>query len=224
MQVLRATAVAAALGVGCLAPASPAGAARARGVACSAGKTVFRAPGVRAFFLLHRLPSQPSLTWRTYYACGPGRARGRLFYEASPATYTRVYGLRMTGERLGFVASSEGYAGGAETLVGWLQVRSGQLRTAAVNVDEEEYTPADAPQVPVETVHYAIAPDGSVAVLGEAPPQQQVAVLTLGPRSLSPPLVLFSSSSDAIRPGAVAIDETAVAWRLRGGQLQTAPV
>lgn len=190
---------------------------------CRSGTTVFRQGAVRAFFVKHHLSSQPSLTWRSYYACRPGASKPKLIYESSPATYTHVYGFRMFGARLGFVVTSEGYAGGGEALVAWLDTESGQLRIGTINVNEEQYTPASAPGVPIGHVSFAIAPDGAVAVLGEDGPEQEIALLRLGHVKLKPPVRLFYTQAGTVAPGSLTISETAVGWSTRTGQAESAP-
>jgi hypothetical protein len=191
---------------------------------CRSGTTVFHEGSVRAFYLKHHLRSQPSLTWRSYYACRPGSRKPRLLYESSPATFTHVYGFRIFGMRLGFVVTSEGYAGGGEAIVGWFDLRIGQLRTGLINVNEEQYTPPTAPHVPIGEVRYAIAPDGTVAVLGEDEPEQEIALLKVGKSSLLAPVRLFYTATGSVDPTSLAISETAVTWRTRAGQEESAPI
>ena len=191
---------------------------------CRSGKTVFHQGSVCAFYLKHRLRSQPSLMWRSYYACRSGSGRPRLLYESSPATFTHVYGFRIFGVRLGFVVTSEGYAGGGEALVGWLDLSIGQLRVGLINLDEEQYTPATAPDVPISEVHFAIAPNGTVAVLGENAPEQEIALLKMGASKLKAPVRVFYTAAGAVAPSSLAISETTVTWRTRGGQTESAPI
>jgi hypothetical protein len=193
-------------------------------VTCRSGKTVFRQGSVRAFYVGHRLRSQPSLTWRSYYACRPGSRKPRLLYESSPATLTHVYGFRIFGVRLGFVVTSEGYAGGGEALVGWLDLSIGQLRVGLINLDEEQYTPPTAPDVPIGEVHFAIAPNGTVAVLGENAPEQEIALLKVGASKLTAPVRVFYTTAGVVAPSSLAISETAVTWRTRSGQTESAPI
>jgi hypothetical protein len=199
------------------------GASRAA-LTCRSGKTVFRQGSVHAFYLQHHLRSQPSLTWRSYYACRSASSRPRLLYESSPATFTHVYGFRVVGVRIGFVVTSEGYAGGGEALVGWLDLSIGQLRVGLINVNEEQYTPATAPAVPIGEVHFAIAPSGTVAVLGENAPEQEIALLKVGASKLKAPVRVFRTTAGVVAPGSLAISETAVTWRTKGGQTESAPI
>ena len=191
---------------------------------CRSGNTVFHEGSVRGFYVKHRLRSQPSLTWRSYYACRPGSGKPRLLYESSPATFTHVYGFRIFGIRLGFVVTSEGYAGGGEAIVGWFDLRIGQLRTGLINVNEEQYTPTTAPHVPIGEVRYAIAPNGSVAVLGEDEPEQEIALLTVAASKLRAPVRLFYTTTGSVDPSSLAISETAVTWKTRSGQEESAPI
>jgi hypothetical protein len=191
---------------------------------CRSGKTVFHEGSVRAFYLKHHLRSQPSLTWRSYYACRPGSRKPRLLYESSPATFTDVYGFRIFGVRLGFVVTTEGYGGGGDALVGWFDLRIGQLRSGVINVNEEQYTPATAPHVPIGEIRYAIAPNGTVAVLGEDEPEQEIALLTVGASKLRAPVRLFYTTTGSVDPSSLAISETAVTWRTRSGQTESAPI
>lgn len=190
---------------------------------CRSGTTVFHQGAVRAFFVAHHLSSQPWLTWRSYYACRPGTRRAKLIYESSPATFIHVYGFRVEGSRLGFVAASEGYAGGGEAIVAWLDLQSGELRVGTININEEQYTPATAPKVPIGHVGFAIAPDGEVAVLGEDGPQQEIALLRLGRYRLKPPVRLFYSEAGTVAPGSLAVSETAVTWSTKAGHGESAP-
>lgn len=218
-----ALALASATAAALLAFAPAAGAASRPPLRCRSGTTVFQQGSVRAFYTRHHLRSQPSLTWRSYYACSEEVRRPRLIYESSPATYTHVYGFRIFGERLGFVVTSEGYAGGGEALVAWLDLRIGQLRTGLINVNEEQYTPASAPKVPIGRVRFVIAPDGAVAVLGEDGPEQEIVLLRVGSSKLRPPLRLLYTQTGAVEPSSLAISETTVSWRTRAGQEESAP-
>lgn len=174
-------------------------------------------------YVSHHLRSQPSLKWRSYYVCRPAAEKPRLVYEGDPATFEHVYGFRIFGSRLGFVATSEGYAGGGEAIVAWLDLETGQLRVGTINVNAEQYTPASAPRVPIGYVRFAIAPNGTVAVLGEDGPVQEIAMLTVGRFRLRPPVRLLYTQAGAIEPDSLAIDETTVTWRTRTGRAESAP-
>jgi len=207
----------------CAAALAPAGALARSTVTCRQGTTVFQHGAVRAFYVKHHLRSQPWLKWRDYYACRPGSRMPRLIYDGEPATFVQVYGFRVFGSRLGFVAATEGYAGGGEAFVAWLDLENGELRVGAININEEQYTPVSAPRMPIGHVSFAIAPDGAVAVLGESGPEQEIALLTLGAHKLRPPVRLFYTQGGSVAPGSLAISETAVTWKTKAGKEESAP-
>jgi hypothetical protein len=137
------------------------------------------------------------------------------------------------GDRLGFVSRSEGIQSGSETEVGWVELDAGRVRTGLINaseglLEESEEQPS-LPRVPDSVVDYAIAGDGTVAVLGEGgqPTEWEVCLLPVKPRSLGPPRELFLAEAghgqEALDPDSIAITETSVLWRTRGAQQVSVP-
>jgi hypothetical protein len=198
---------------------------------CRSGKTLFHKSGVRAFVVVRMFvdrdhPRERS-PYKTFYVCGRRSHKPRVIEEGDPFTRTVAYGFRLFGLRLGFVTHSEGFSNGSDTRVGWLDLRIGQLRTGLINAGENA-EPGD-PTVLDGYVTYAIASDGTVAIMGSeeehpvAHSEQEVDLLALESRSLGPPRQLFATSNGGLVPGSIGITETSVTWTTTTGQTSSAP-
>lgn len=211
-------------------------------VTCSSGKTVFKRPAVRVFKVprVFGNPTQEGSHYKGFYLCARGSHRPRAFWGAPFSRNTSVAQYKLVGNRLGFVAFSEGIAGGASTTIGWVQLPRGPIKEAEIWAREEmpeEIEPG--PKVPSEEVDYAIAEDGTVAVAGEAPdfaaeaehpdktpPREwEVCVLAVKPHGLSSPKSLMKTmvASEAPVLSSIAINATVVSWRTRAGVAVSAP-
>ncbi len=137
----------------------------------------------------------------------------------------------MFGYRLGFVVRSEGIQSGSETEVGWIDLRIGRVRTGLINASEglanESEEEPGLPRVPDWDLKYAIANDGTVAVLGEGgdPKEWEVCLLPVKRHALGPPRELFlaKAGQEALDPDSIAITETSVLWSTKSGQAGSAP-
>lgn len=209
---------------------SPAGAqASPRGPGkpnCRSGRTVFRHDGIRAFVVVRfETPrSQEGSAYKTFYVCRPGSRTPRVFYRGSPFTRETMGGFRLFGQRLGFVDYSAGIQSGSDVEVGWVDLRIGRVRTAAINASEGLTDAEEAPglpNVPVDRVKFAIASDGTVAVVGEGiePREWEVCLLGVEPHSLGKPRQLFRARAgqDGVNPDSIAIDAASVKWRTKNG-------
>jgi hypothetical protein len=201
---------------------------------CRSGRTVFRQGGTRAFVVLRQFrpgSGEPSAPYKTFYVCRAGSRIPHAFRQGSPYVREAISGLRLFGDRLGFVVRAEGIQSGSETEVGWIDLRIDRVLTGLINASEglanESEEQPGLPRVPDQVVRYAIANDGTVAVLGEGdePPEWEVCLLAVKPHSLGPPRALFLAKTEpeALDPDSIAITETTVLWRTKHGQLASAP-
>jgi hypothetical protein len=139
-------------------------------------------------------------------------------------------GFRLFGQRLGFVDYSEGIQSGSDVEVGWVDLRIGRVRTGGINASEgltdAEEEPG-LPKVPVDRVKFAIASDGTVAVVGEGiePREWEVCLLPVELHSLGKPRQLFlaNAGEEGVDPDSIAIDDTSVKWRTKKGVPASAP-
>jgi hypothetical protein len=218
--------------------ASPAGAHAAtrhpKPPGCHAGKTVFHRDGIRAFVIVRHFgdPHQEGSAYKTFYVCSPALRKAHLYDQSAPFTFEGLYDYKLFGDRLGFVYSSQGVQNGAAIGVGWVNLKSGKAKSGGIfeseqlaNEDEEE---PGLPDVPADHLDYAIAGDGTVAVLGEGgePVEWEVAVLAVKPRSLGPPRRLFAAKSpqEGLELDSLAIAPSSVTWRTKRGEPGSAPL
>lgn len=204
---------------------------RSSPLTCRSGKTLFHKGEVRAFVVVRmfvdRTHPRERNPYKTFYVCGPRSHKPRLIEQGDPFTRMVAYGFRLFGLRLGFVIHSEGFSNGSDTHVGWLDLRIGQLRTGLINAGENA-EPGD-PTVLDGYVSYAIASDGTVAIMGSeenhpAPhSEQEVDLLAVKGRSLGPPRQLFAASTGGLIPDSIGITETSVTWTTTTGQTNSAP-
>jgi hypothetical protein len=216
----------------CLALGLPAGAYASSGGPgepnCRSGRTVFHHNGIRAFVVVRfEAPrSQEGSEYKTFYVCRPGWRTPRVFHRGSPFTRESMEGLRLFGQRLGFVDYSSGIQSGSEVQVGWVDLRIGRVRTAVINASEgltegNEEEPG-LPMVPSDRVKFAIAGDGTVAVAGEGggeAEEWEVCLLPVEVHSLGKPRQLFLTKArqEAVDLDSIAIDRTSVKWRTKNG-------
>lgn len=173
----------------------------------------------------------PDSSYKTFYVCRRRARTPRIFRQGGPYTTETTSGFRVFGTRLGFIVRSEGIQSGSETEVGWIDLRIGRVRTGLINASEglanESEEQRGLPRVPDLRLDYAIANDGTVAVLGEGgePREWEVCLLPVKPRSLGPPHELFvtQAGQEGLDPDSIEISETTVSWRTKSGQLDSAP-
>ncbi len=201
---------------------------------CRSGRTVFRQGGTRAFVVVRQFrpgSGEPNSSYKTFYVCRPGSRTPLIFSQGEPYTRETISGFRVFGDRLGFVARSEGIQSGSETEVGWIDLGIGRVRTGLINASEglanESEEEPGLPRVPDWDLNYAIATDGTVAVLGEGgePREWEVCLLSVKPHSLGPPRQLFLAKApqEALDLDSIAITETSVLWSAKNGQPASAP-
>jgi hypothetical protein len=237
MRLRTSSLIALALITACATLGLPAGAQASSGNPakpnCRSGRTIFHHNGIRAFVVVRfETPrSQEGSEYKTFYVCRPGWRTPRLFYEGSPFTRESMEGLRLFGQRLGFVDYSEGVQSGSEVKVGWVDLRIGRVRTVAINASEgltegNEEEPG-LPRVPAGRVKFAIASDGTVAVAGEGgePFEWEVCLLPVELHSLGKPRQLFvaKKGQEGVDLDSIAIDSTSVKWRTKKGVPASAP-
>src|SRR3954453_21123839 len=143
---------------------------------CHAGHTLYHQQGVRIFDLPH--PEHDPGFAPTFYhrIFGCRRATVWRIYESSPYNFFRLYHLHRSGRRVGFLTHDAGWDNGFYTEVGWTDVRTHRTRVGLINAGEDG-EPGD-PYVPDDRVSYAIAGDGTTAVMGGKQSEgQQVALL-----------------------------------------------
>jgi hypothetical protein len=201
---------------------------------CRSGRTVFRQGETRAFVVVRQFRpgrGEPNSPYKTFYVCRPGSRIPHIFRRGEPYVRETISGFRVFGYRLGFVARSEGIQSGSETEVGWIDLRIGRVRTGLINASEglasESEEEPGLPRVPDWDLKYAIANDGTVAVLGEGgdPKEWEVCLLPVKPHSLGPPRQLFlaKAGQEALALDSIAITETSVLWSTKSGQPGSAP-
>jgi hypothetical protein len=206
---------------------------RAR-TSCRSGRTVFHQGATRAFVVVRQFRrgrGEPSSPYKTFYVCRPGSRTPLVFRQGDPYVREAMSGFRVFGQRLGFVVRSEGVQSGSETEVGWIDLRIGRVRSGLINASEglanESEEEPGLPRVPDGNLDYAIANDGTVAVLGEGgdPTEWEVCLLPVKLHSLGPPRQLFiaTAGQEALDPDSIAITETSVLWTTKNGQPASAP-
>jgi hypothetical protein len=211
-------------------------------VNCRSGKTVFKRPAVRVFKVasVYGNPRQEGSHYKQFYLCARGSHRPLAFQGQPFVMNASVSQFKLVGNRLGFVAYAEGVSGGAGTTIGWVQLPRGPDKEGDIFEREEVPEEEDpGPKVPSESVEYAIAEDGTVAVAGEAdnyeaqaehpnkpPPKEwEVCVLSVKPRHLSSPKALLKTMSATEAPvlSTIAINASTVSWRNRAGLSVSVP-
>jgi hypothetical protein len=218
---------------GMIAFAAPAGAGS--GVTCMSGKTDFKRAGVRAFEVrrVFGTGTAAGSHYTAYYVCRRGNRHPFQYWGEPFSQNESAADFELVGGRLGFVVSSEGVSGGAETEIGWVRVPGGPEKLKPLYV-QEGFTAEEAeksePKIPSEKVEYRLAPDGSIAFAGEgenhfeeknghAPREWEVALFTYVGGHLSQPKALLKTQTAAEAPvlASIAITATAVSWKNRSG-------
>jgi hypothetical protein len=209
------------------------GRAAASSVSCRAGRTVFHRDGIRAFVINRKFEAgtQDSSNIRTFYVCSSALRRPRIFDQSAPFTFEGLYDYKLFGERLGFIYSSSGIQNGTAEGIGWVNLRTGRAKESGICESEDltegnEETPG-LPHVPCDHVNYAIAADGTVAVLGEGgePTEWEVAELADKPRSLGSPrrLTHVTAPAEGLDIRSLKITATDVTWSTKDDQTASAP-
>jgi hypothetical protein len=197
---------------------------------CRSGRTEFRKGALRVFNVSSRDPHSGGSRERLFVCTSVAR-KPRLIVDGGPDSEVLTRSFVLQGTRLGFEVQIVAFMGPvpvAPTEVGWIDVRRGPARLGLLNAGvESQVAEPSEPLLPVDKVHFAIAPDGSMAVIAGAQSGcQVVAVLTLpATRSthLKEPEVLYTANNGGLDPASLTIDDTTVAWRTSSGSPASAP-
>jgi hypothetical protein len=191
---------------------------------CRSGKTEFRKGALRIFNVSTKDPQSGGVHQRLLM-CTSHVRRPRLIVDGGPESEILPGTFALQGTRLGFDVQTVALMNPvplAPTEVGWIDVRRGPARLGLLNAGvEPQYAEPSEPLLPVDNVHFAIAPDGSMAVIAGAQSGcQVVAVLTLPAtrsRHLKPPEVLYTAKNGGLDPASLTINATTVSWKTTGG-------
>jgi hypothetical protein len=160
-----------------------------------------------------------------------------VFDQSDPFTSEEVFDYRLFGDRLGFEYASGGVQSGSAVGVGWVNLVTGRAKIGGVyeseGLSESSEEDPTLPKVPVSRrLNYAIAGDGTVAVLGEGgepaadqPLEWEVALLPVKPRELGAPhrLLHLKQPQEGLDVDSLAITDTSVTWTTEHGQPGSAP-
>ena len=175
---------------------------------CSSGRTLFARDSVRVFMVSPGAGQQEALV------CLAGSTTPIVIASPGPANQLEIGDFRVFGERLGFDDGVIGLgAGGSSTSVGWVDLKSGIVRTGLL--DDGEHANYDLRG-------YAVAPDGSTAVIADTH-CETVAVLPVRTHGLGPASAVFTTTKGRLSPASLAISTTTVSWRTVGGKPGSAP-
>jgi hypothetical protein len=192
---------------------------------CQSGRTLFARSAVRVFFFSSYDAIDKGIHQRILICLGHA-IKPSVLYDNGPFNGVGAYDFHILGSRLGFVADDEGISNGSETDIGWVDLRTGDVRKGALNagVDADRKDPL----LPLGSIGYAIDPEGTVAVItGHA--CQVVAVLPVRAKPfeyayrLGPPLVRFTAPKGGLDPSSVAISATTISWQTVGGAPGSVP-
>jgi hypothetical protein len=191
---------------------------------CHSGKTEFRKGGLRVFKISSK-DAHSGGTHERLLMCTATARKPRLILDGGADANVLPSSFALEGTRLGFEVETVAFMGAfpvAPTEIGWIDLRRGPARLGLLNAGAEpQYVEPEEPLLPVHKVHFAIAADGSMAVITSAQSGcQVVAVLTLRrPRSarLELPRVLDTARHGGLDPASLTIDDTTVAWRTSSG-------
>ncbi|HWX44007.1 MAG TPA: nuclear transport factor 2 family protein, partial [Solirubrobacteraceae bacterium] len=150
------------------------------------------------------------------YACLRGEHRPQVLYDGAVGTFKSANSFALSGSRLGFLARQEGGVAEDSSFV-WVDIRTRVVKLGQFNVASPENSPSD-PVAPDAEVHFAIAPDGTVAVIGSDGLAQEVLLMRALSRSLGKPRELGSSSTGDIKLDSIAITPTTVNWTTTAGR------
>jgi len=76
-------------------------------------------------------PSVEGSHYKEFYLCASRSRRAGPFWGEPFSRNTSVTQYKLVGDRLGFVAFSEGGSSGASTTIGWVQLPRGPIKDAA---------------------------------------------------------------------------------------------
>ena len=186
---------------------------------CQSGQTLFSRGAVRAFKV-----SGPA-DQEAFVCSGPSSTPVAID-DPGPATEVIVGNFHIRGTRLGFEYEDVGLgAGGSDTGIGWVDLRSGEVRIGLLNAGQG--ASKSEPRLPPAEVGYAFAPDGTTAVIAGTA-CEVVAVLPVratpdeGGYTLGFPVVVFTARHGGLYHWSVAITQTAVTWETVDGARHSA--
>ncbi len=191
---------------------------------CRSGTTEFRKGALRVFDVSTKEPQYGGSHARLLI-CTSLAKKPRLIIDGGADSEILPRRFALQGTRLGFEVQTVAFMGPfpvAPTEVGWIDVRRGPARLGPWNAGvEPEYAEPTEPLLPVDDVHFAIAPDGSMAVIAGAQSGCQVVAVLRLPTSrstdLEPPDVLYTAPKGGLDPASLTIDDTTVAWTTTSG-------
>jgi hypothetical protein len=193
---------------------------------CGGGRTLFRTGQVRAFHVSFYDASDKG-DQQEILACIAGSGKPVVLYNPGPFNSVQGRDFQIIGQRLGFVAYDEGFANGSEVDVGWLDLSTRAVRFGMLNAGVNGGP--HAPLLPVNPIDYAIAADGTTAVLvGRA--CQVVAVLPVRAKplehvyGLGPAQVIFTATNGGLSPTSLEINAETVTWQTVTGTPGSAPL
>ncbi len=205
----------------CLSPTAAAG--KAPRLTCHSGKTLHQQGALRVFNVTKYFHDKgvPPAAYHLVYACA--KSRPWLIDESSPYNFYAMNDFALFGRRLGFITRNTGFSSGSDTAVGWTDVKTHEVRIADV-LANDDVDPPD-PSFPDQALNFAIATDGTIAVLGgPTNDDQEVGVLSpKGKSSLTKPKVLFDSAMGGLDNKSLTIDDQAVHWKTKAGVAMSAP-
>jgi hypothetical protein len=184
-------------------------------VNCKSGQTLFRSGATRAFLVTKKYARDVS--YEVVFACTSGR-RGRhvrVLYYGDIGTSVSADMFRLTGEHLGFHIPVEGGTS-FEDYLGWIDTKTGVVRRAKITSGPGGEDPSE-PAMPRETIDYAIAEDGAIAVIGSEYPAQEVCLLVPGRRSFKPLKTLVFAENGGLNKHFIEVSATTVTWKTEKG-------
>jgi hypothetical protein len=182
--------------------------ARAR-LTCRSGSTVFHRGALRAFSVKRYFVDGPDrFPYQSLYGCLTRSGRPRLLYGGSIGEDTGFDMAQLSNGHLGFHISIVGGTS-SEDYLGILDLAAGDVRETQID---------DPTDPDLGGLAYAIAPDGSIALLWG---RHQVDFIRNGRRSLGNERTVASNSNDGFKRGFVAVTATTISWRTTAGALVT---
>jgi hypothetical protein len=193
----------------------PSRAAQSGAVNCASGRTLFHKGAIRAFSV--NKTDAHDLSYQVVFACIPraGARRVHVLDYGDVGTQTSADMFRLSGEYLGFHVLVTG-GSSFQDYLGWIDTRTGLVRSGLITEGPGGEGSTDA-QIPDETLAYAIAADGAIAVIGSEYPNQAVGLLVPGHRSFKPLKSLASQSDGDLDEHFIQISATSVTWKTKQG-------